>query len=88
MSILGFLFFIIIGLILFGTFIINSILRFLFGGRKQPRRQSSYSSGQQSSNEESRYDRQSGFGQPTEKKKVFGKDEGEYVDFEEIKDPD
>ncbi len=81
MSIIGsilfffiFVFFIIIGI---GFYILNSVFR-LFGiGRFSHKNQKDNNSSQ-SSNEESTQNM-------TGKKKIFDKDEGEYVDFEEEK---
>lgn len=94
--ILGFLFIIIIAVILIGLTIIGSVLRALFGfgKRSTPRNNNN------SSNKERRYYKPSGETEKNNKeeeiitegpirskrKKIFSDDDGEYVDFEEIKD--
>ena len=55
--------------------LLRSVLRFLFGSRPQPN-----NSSQQRKNTSSRTQ------QPPQKKKVIPKDEGEYIDYEEIKE--
>lgn len=78
-SIFGFILIFIIFIILFGVSVIASILRALFGfGRKSTFRTSQ---GQRQT-EEDRAEQEAA--QP--KKKIFEKTEGEYVDFEEIKE--
>lgn len=58
---------------------ILSMLGFMFTGRRR-RHTSSYESGRQSAENKTSYS------SSTSRKKMFDKDEGEYVDFEEIKD--
>jgi hypothetical protein len=60
-----------------GTFFGFSVFRFLFGGRPASKRtqQSQNRSKQNQSSSKSK-----------QKKKIINSDEGEYVDFEEIKD--
>ena len=70
LSILFVIFFII-------PFFLRSILRFLFGNRPQPNKSS-----QQKRNTSSSSRTQ----QPPQKKKVIDKNEGEYIDYEEIKE--
>lgn len=85
--ILGFIIIIIFIVLIIGISIIGTIIRALFGGK----RQSSTSSGNTSSYTSwGRQQRQQEHilkeeGQPKHKK-IFSKEEGEYVDFEEIKD--
>lgn len=72
---LGFLFFIVIFILIVGLIIISTVLGFVrsifsFGKR------STQSQGTQSQTHE----------QPTSKSKIFDKSEGEYVDYEEVKD--
>jgi hypothetical protein len=72
---LGFLFFIVIFILVVGLIIISTVLGFIrsifsFGKRK---------SQTQSSDSQP-------FEQPTSKSKIFDKNEGEYVDYEEVKD--
>lgn len=97
---LGFLFIILIAVLLIGLTLIGSVLRALFGfGRRRPAASSSGSTRRpysqdttsgsnkqtseqaQASNEEV-ISGTSGQGH----KKIFTKDDGEYVDFEEVKE--
>jgi hypothetical protein len=55
-------------------FLLRGVMRFLFGSRPQPNKSS-----QQKRNTSSRTQ------QPPPKKKVINKDEGEYIDYEEVK---
>lgn len=76
-ALLGFFFFIIILVLVLGLSIIGGVLRFIFGfGRKSAQRAGSYYENE--ANKESEE-------QPA-KKKIFDKEDGEYVDFEEIKE--
>ena len=77
--ILGFLFIIIIAILLIGLSIIGTVIRNIFGlgGRR-----TSYNDNRQSSEEAQT---EEGEIRPRHKK-LFSKDEGEYVDFEEIKE--
>lgn len=75
----GVLFFFAALLFILGFSVIRGILRFFFGNRKQ--------TGQQKDQRQAYHREQQTrdtYTQPTEKKKLFEKDEGEYVDFEEI----
>lgn len=99
--ILGFLFVIVIAILLIGLSIIGTVLRNIFGlsgrrntssGTYQDRnanRQSngySYNDSRQTSNSSSNEaEPEDGEIHPRHKK-LFSKDEGEYVDFEEIKE--
>ena len=65
--------FIILFILLIGTFFGYSVFRFLFGGRPAPKQNQQKRQNQPSS-------------KPKQSKKIFSRDEGEYVDFEEIKD--
>lgn len=82
LHILGFLFFIIIAILLIGLSIIASVVHKLFNRGKRQAGGYSYSDNKTSSEEV----------QPEEgeihyrRKKLFDKDEGEYVEFEEIRD--
>ena len=58
-------------------FLLRKVLSFLFGNRPQPN-----NSSQQKRNTSSRTQTQ----QPSQKKKVISKDEGEYIDYEEVKE--
>lgn len=92
---LGFLFIIIIAVLIIGISIVGSVLRAVFGfGRRSTtsnpntyttsgRRQQQ--SAQREREEEERYNAEENI-QPRKHKKIFGKDEGEYVEFEEIKE--
>lgn len=77
-AIFGFLFFIIIMILVIGLSIVGAVLRFFFGFGRKPK-----------SHSDERFDRE-GYSQEEEaqpiKKKIFDKDDGEYVDFEEIKE--
>jgi hypothetical protein len=56
-------------------FLLRAVLRFLFGNRPQQNKSS-----QQKRNTSSQTNK------PPQKTKVISKDEGEYIDYEEIKD--
>ncbi|WP_321334759.1 DUF4834 family protein [uncultured Bacteroides sp.] len=79
MYILGFLFMIVIFILVLGLSIVSSVLRVLFGFN---RRSSSSKNAQTRSREEQDTSEQ----QPPKHKKLFDDDEGEYVDFEEVKE--
>lgn len=96
--ILGFLFIIIIAILLIGLSIIGTVIRNVFGlnrrtsfshfgsyqsgnGKYQPEGYS-YNDNRQSSEEVQPEEGEIHF----RRKKLFSKDEGEYVDFEEIKE--
>lgn len=78
MSILGFIFFIIVAVFVIGFSVIANILRALFG---QPKRTTSSSQKANPAGSEKKKETSA----PQKRKKVFDKDEGEYVDYEEIK---
>lgn len=82
----GILFFIFLFVLTVGLIIVFRIARSIFrAGRKMTGKESAdYMQAErgQSSRTARSHDRQ----QPSAKKKVFDDDEGEYVDFEEIKD--
>lgn len=89
-TILGFFFLVIIIVLIFGLSLISTVLRVLFGfGRK------STSQNQQNRTHRNTYhteekenvSRNASPNNPN-RKKIFDKDEGEYVDFEEVKDED
>ena len=63
------------GILLFGLSLFRSFLRFFFGSNKPDVRRST--SEKNDSNEQTN--------QSSNREKIFSKDEGEYVDFEEIK---
>jgi hypothetical protein len=71
---LGFIFFILFFILVIGLFIISSVfgfIRSIFGFGKRATQPQNFQSGN--------------FEQPTSKSKVFDNNEGEYVDYEEIK---
>lgn len=80
-AIFGFIFFIIIIILIIGLSIINGLLGFVSGfwSKKKPRSNAS-------SNPYHGSNRTEPHPEPSKSKKVFDDDEGEYVDFEEIKD--
>lgn len=89
---LGFLFIIIIAVLIIGVSIVGSVLRAIFGfGRRSTSTHTYTTSGErrqqnsQTQREEEIYDAEENI-QPKKHKKIFAKDEGEYVDFEEIKE--
>lgn len=90
---LGFLFIIIIAVLIIGISIVGTVLRTIFGfGRRSaaPHTYSTSSGREQQSarrerEEEEIYNAEENI-QPRKHKKIFGQDEGEYVDFEEIKE--
>ena len=57
-------------------FLLRGVMRFLFGSRPQPNKSSQQKRNTSSSNTQ----------QSPQKKKVIEKDEGEYIDYEEIKE--
>lgn len=97
---IGFLFILIIAILLIGLSIIGGLVRSLFGfGRKktagQDYRRGGYSFGgnnQQNQQTSSRTNSNNEGNNPEEgeihfkRKKIFTKDDGEYVDFEEVKE--
>lgn len=99
-SFFGFLFIIIIAILLIGLSIVGTVIRTIFGlggrrstdtnangrGNYQSGRGYSFNDNQQpdtSHNEETTYEERAPH---PKRKKLFSKDEGEYVDFEEIKE--
>jgi lipopolysaccharide export LptBFGC system permease protein LptF len=72
-----FILLIILFLFLMGAFFGFSVFRFIFGGRPAPR-QSRQSQSRSKQNQASSKSKQA--------KKIISRDEGEYVDYEEIKD--
>ena len=69
--ILGFLFFIILVVLVIGLLILSKVVSLVFGFK---RRMQGKNSGQRTTYSSQNYQR----------KKIFDKDEGEYVEFEEI----
>ena len=90
--ILGFLFVIIVVILVIGLSIIGTVLRTIFGlGGKRRSSSGSYQSGQgysYSGGQQPNSSSQTAEGNNIHRKhkKLFSKDEGEYVDFEEIKE--
>lgn len=87
---LGLFFILFIIILVIGLTILSSVFRFLFKGRrnnlKQPYGQG-YNMGtgqKQPTDEAASYQNEVSNDTHPKNKKVFGKDEGEYVDFEEI----
>jgi len=80
-SFLGFIFFFVLIIIVFGLTIISGVLRALFGFGK---RNSTRSNSGNSTDSASQNKKRSAQNTP-KRKKVFEEDEGEYVDFEEVK---
>lgn len=79
-SIFGFFFIILIIILIFGLSIISSIFRIFFGlGKKTYKNSDKNYSDKQNSSQKTAY-------QQKKHKKIFDDDEGEYVDYEEIKD--
>ncbi len=88
---LGFIFFIILVVLLVGLFILYRVIGMIFGFKRRMKRNGSaqrttYSSGSSQPQEDS-FDTYSNEGNASarRRKKIFDKEEGEYVDFEEIK---
>lgn len=95
--ILGFLFVIIVVILVIGLSIIGTVLRTIFGlggkrrsssGSYQSGQSYSYSGDQQQSSSSQTEEEPTSAGNEIHRthKKLFSKDEGEYVDFEEIKE--
>lgn len=78
MSVLGFLLFVIIVIFVFGISVISSVLKAIFGIGKKTKSKMTGNSAQGGTKKETIYN--------TSKhhKKVFGENEGEYVEFEEV----
>ncbi|MCD8181976.1 MAG: DUF4834 family protein [Bacteroides sp.] len=85
--ILGFLFVIIIAILLIGLSIIGTVIRSIFGlgGRRSSGTYQTRSENQQTNSSQNKTDPETD-GTPSKHKKLFSEDEGEYVDYEEIKD--
>lgn len=89
--ILGILFLIVLVVLLIGLAILSKIIGMVFGFKRRMQRNGSaqrttYSSGSSQPQEDS-FDAYSNEGNTSvrRRKKIFDKEEGEYVDFEEIK---
>lgn len=89
--ILGFLFIIIIAVIIIGLTIVGSVLRAIFGlGRRSTTNTYNNSSTQRKQYHASDMDDEEIISEKetSRHRKIFSDDEGEYVDFEEIKKND
>ncbi len=82
---LFFLFFIVIVIFLAGLSIVGSIIRTIFGLGRRPSAKQSQSNRQSYSQQEQQENSKAQTSTPPIHKKIFADDEGEYVDFEEIK---
>ena len=86
-SILGFFFLIIIIVLIFGLSIVSGILKLLFGfGRKSTAQNQEKRSYQNTYHKEESREDYSKTDSNHERKKIFDKEDGEYVDFEEVKE--
>ena len=84
-NLLGFFFILIIAILVIGVSIVGSILRALFGfGRRSTSNTRTYTTTNERQQQQEESVTEDDF-QPRRHKKIFAKDEGEYVDFEEIK---
>lgn len=81
--ILGFLFTLILAILIIGLGIIATLVRNLFGHRRNPYTHQSYGASSQADACAHVKDTASS-SSPSGKKKLFAPDEGEYVDFEEV----
>lgn len=92
--ILGFLFFFILIILVIGLALISKVVRTILGiGRRMTTGNASSSANTSSRNNHynsSSSSENNSYGQfnesTSEKKKIFGSDEGEYIDFEEVKE--
>lgn len=83
MHILGALFLLFFVVVLIGVALVSRVVQLIFGlGRKMTGEQTSYNRQAQRDDERA----ETGQGHKTQKKKVFDDDEGEYIEFEEIKE--
>lgn len=86
-AIFSLFFFIIIIVLVFGLSIISGILRLLFGfGRKSHTRSYTFGGGDRTSNTHSDASSSAASDSKPKHKKIFDKDDGEYVEFEEVKE--
>lgn len=88
--IIGFLFFFILIILIIGLALLAKIVRSVFGlGRKMTNqtRTSNKTNSQETTNSDNFHNHHANPSKYTqERKKIFDKDEGEYIDFEEIKE--
>lgn len=81
-GLLGFILLFILVIILIGLALIGNVLRFIFGlGRRTPK----HYYGQEASQANQTHASSTTSSTTTKKKKIFDDDEGEYVEFEEVK---
>lgn len=89
---IGFIFIIVLAILLIGLSLIAGFISRLFGGSKHGSGWRVYTTGRQSNAGSGQSAQSSSAGKLHEpdggnkRKKVFSDDEGEYVDFEEVKD--
>lgn len=91
---LGFLFIILIAVLVIGLSIVGTVLRAVFGfGRRRtssgPTAQRTYRTTQterNQPNEDTKSEETINDGASNGHKKIFSKDDGEYIDFEEVKE--
>lgn len=84
---LGFFLIIILAVLFIGFGIIGTIIRVLFGGKRQSSASTSNSSSYTSwGNQQRQQEHILREGDQPKHKKIFSKEDGEYVDFEEVKD--
>lgn len=88
MSIFGFFFFIVITILILGVSVIAGILRAIFGfGKRRSTSQQQQQQQQQDNAAHTQRPHQTINDAPRKAhKKIFDKNEGEYVEFEEVKD--
>lgn len=91
--ILGFIFFFVLIIFVIGLAILSKIIRSVFGlGRRMTGSSSSQSHSQNQRSSSSSYrssgndESQQSARNASDRKKIFDSDEGEYVDFEEVKE--
>ena len=84
---LGFLFIIIIAILLIGLSIIGTVIRSIFGlGSRRSSNTYRNDNGNYQSGRGYSFNGRQQSGSSSNDKKLFSQDEGEYVDFEEIKE--
>lgn len=86
--ILGILFIIIIAILIIGLSIIGTVIRSVFGlkGRGSTSGGHSFNSDKQKPNSSQKQETSETEESHLKRKKLFAKDEGEYVDFEEVRE--
>lgn len=83
--ILGFLFILILAILVIGLSIIANLVQSLFGRRRNPYTRQSYGTSSHAGADMRMEDAASSSSSSSSgKKKLFAPDEGEYVDFEEV----